>query len=265
MMRDILRHADPLWRNQRSTNARLLDPRNQNKMKRRRAGVVHTNWDSLMTRWSGCRRWWESCKGWENFVKAAEELCKRALKREENKGTQGWNRNDEQEEKGEQAKERKNNIMKERNKLRNWDPSWANQIMVQIMGDSNLVVNWKNGRWKINYQKFGAEVQKDAESTGQNRHSSDQHTNRDWNEEADRLTHEAREKGASWNSFTMKKGAKIEAVRACFDGGASRQEDRQVKHKVGSAYVIQTSERIEEAAEKMEWRTVFEVAKVLPW
>ena len=35
MMRDILRHADPLWRDQRSANARLLDPRNQNKMKRR--------------------------------------------------------------------------------------------------------------------------------------------------------------------------------------------------------------------------------------
>ena len=43
MMRDILRHASPLWRDQRSTNARLLDPRNHNLMKRRRAGVVHTN------------------------------------------------------------------------------------------------------------------------------------------------------------------------------------------------------------------------------
>ena len=53
-------------------------------------------------------------------------------------------------------------------------------------------------------------------------------------------------------------------MRACFDGGVSRQEDRKVKHKVGSAYVIQASERIEEAAEKMEWRTKGEVAKVLP-
>ena len=41
MMRDILRHADPLWRDWRSTNARLLDPRNQDTMKKRRAGVVH--------------------------------------------------------------------------------------------------------------------------------------------------------------------------------------------------------------------------------
>ena len=79
-----------------------------------------------------------------------------------------------------------------------------------------------------------------------------QHICRDWNEEAARLTHEAREKGASWNSFTIKEGAKIEAVRACFDGGVSRQEDRKVKYKVGSAYRIQMSERIEEALDGME-------------
>ena len=80
MKRSILMHANLLWRDRRSTNARLLGPRNQNKMKRRRAGVVHTNWDSLTTKWSGCQRWWDSCKGWESFVSAAEELCKRAPK-----------------------------------------------------------------------------------------------------------------------------------------------------------------------------------------
>ena len=37
-----------------------------------------------------------------------------------------------------------------------------------------------------------------------------QHVYRDWNEKADRLAHEARENGASWNSFTMKKGQKLE-------------------------------------------------------
>ena len=51
-------------------------------------------------------------------------------------------------------------LMNERNKLRNWDPSWGNQIRVPIMGDSNLVENWMNGRWKMNNQKFRAEVQK---------------------------------------------------------------------------------------------------------
>ena len=56
-----------------------------------------------------------------------------------------------------------------------------------------------------------------------------QHIYRNWTEEADRLTHEAREKGACWNFFTVKEGSKIEAVRACFDGGVSREEDREVK------------------------------------
>ena len=57
--------------------------------------------------------------------------------------------------------------------------------------------------------------------------------------------------------------SKIEAVRAYFDGRVSRQEDREVKHKVGSAYVIQTSERTEDATEKIEWTTIIEVANVL--
>ena len=90
-----------------------------------------------------------------------------------------------------------------------------------------------------------------------------QHIYRNWTEEADRLTHEAREKGACWNFFTVKEGSKIEAVRAKIDGRVSRQVDRKDMHKVGSAYVIQTLERIEEAAEKMEWTTKIEVAEVL--
>ena len=92
-----------------------------------------------------------------------------------------------------------------------------------------------------------------------------QYIDRDWNEKkADRLSNEAREKGASWNLFTMKEGSKLEAARAYFDGGISKQEDRTVKQKVGSAYGFQASERIEEAAEKMEWRTQVEVSKVFP-
>ena len=161
--------------------------------------------------------------------------------------------------------------MKGRDELRNWDPSWGNQTRVQIMGGSNLVVNWMKGRWKITNQKFRAEVQKTQNLLDKTdiRPMADhldlfQHVYRDWNEKAYRLTHEAREKGASWNSVTIKEGSTIEAVRACCDGGGSRQEDRKVKHKVGSACVIHASERIAEAAEKMEWRTIVEVAKVFP-
>ena len=62
MMRSILIHANPMWKDQRLTNAKVLDPKNKSKMKRRRAGVVHTNWDSLMTRWSGSQRWWKQAR-----------------------------------------------------------------------------------------------------------------------------------------------------------------------------------------------------------
>ena len=47
MMRSILMHAYPECSEQRSTSARASDPKNQDKMKRRRARVVHTNWDNL--------------------------------------------------------------------------------------------------------------------------------------------------------------------------------------------------------------------------
>ena len=45
MMRNILKHANAEWREQRSTCPKILGPRNQERMKRRKAGVVHTNWD----------------------------------------------------------------------------------------------------------------------------------------------------------------------------------------------------------------------------
>ena len=62
----------------------------------------------------------------------------------------------------------------------------------------------------------------------------------------------------------MLEGEKMEAVRAYFDGSVSEKFDDRVKHKVGSAYVIQSSERIKEHVRKMVWKTIVEVAKVLP-
>ena len=79
MMKNILRHADSEWREQRCTCAKILDPKNHDKMQRRRAGVVHTNWDNLWTKWSGSQRWWKVSKDWKSFIKTAEELCKRNL------------------------------------------------------------------------------------------------------------------------------------------------------------------------------------------
>ena len=77
MMRNVLRHANPLERYERTVNARLLDPR----ITLRWRDQVHTNWSSLVTKWSGFQRRWKSCKGWESFVRAAEELRKRDLKK----------------------------------------------------------------------------------------------------------------------------------------------------------------------------------------
>ena len=50
MMRNILRHANSEWREQRSTCASILYPKNHEKMERERVGVVHTNWDNLWIR-----------------------------------------------------------------------------------------------------------------------------------------------------------------------------------------------------------------------
>ena len=74
MMRNILTHANPQWREQRSTCARILDLEKQDRIRRRRAGVVHTNWDSLLRKWSGCQTWWRVSNDWRSLVKTAEEL-----------------------------------------------------------------------------------------------------------------------------------------------------------------------------------------------
>ena len=52
----------------------------------------------------------------------------------------------------------------------------------------------------------------------------------------------------------MMEGQKMEAVRAYFDGGVSAKTDDRIKHKVGSAYVIQSSERLQEDVGKMVWK-----------
>ena len=143
-------------------------------------------------------------------------------------------------------------------------------MRVQIMGDPNLIVNWLNGKSKINNQKFRTMVQKtqnmmdkiDIRPMGDHVDMF-QHIYRDWNQEADHLTHVARERGATWNSFMMEEGDRLEAVRSCFDGGVNIHYDVKIKHQVGSAYVTQSAERIGESAKKMEWNTIVEVAKVL--
>ena len=50
----------------------------------------------------------------------------------------------------------------------------------------------------------------------------------------------------------MEEGDRLEAVRAYFDGEVNIQDDDKIKHKLGSAYVIQSAERIEESTKKDE-------------
>ena len=119
-------------------------------------------------------------------------------------------------------------------------------MRIQILGDANLTVNWMNGKWKVNNRKFRMMVQKmqnmldetDIRPMGDHLDMF-QHICRDWNQEADHLTHVAREKGATWNSYITEAGTRIEAVRSLFDGGVSTACDDKIKNKVGSAYVIQ--------------------------
>ena len=44
------------------------------------------------------------------------------------------------------------------------------------------------------------------------------HMYREWNQEVDRLTHVARQKGTTWNSYATKEGERTEAGRGFFDG-----------------------------------------------
>ena len=87
--------------------------------------------------------------------------------------------------------------MKERGKQRIWDPARRNQMRIQILRDSNLTVNWMNGKLKINNQKFRMMVQKTQKMLDKTdiRPMEDhlgmfQHIYREWNQEAEHLTHE---------------------------------------------------------------------------
>ena len=79
----ILKHANSEWQEQRSSCAKIFDPRNQGKMKRRKVGVVHTNWDNIWVKWGGSQRWWKASKDWKSFTRTATDLSQRDLVKEE--------------------------------------------------------------------------------------------------------------------------------------------------------------------------------------
>ena len=145
-------------------------------------------------------------------------------------------------------KERKNK-MEEREKQRIWDPAWGNQMRIQILGDANLIVNWMNGKWKINNQKVKMMVQRHrtrwtgltsgrwvitwiCDSTFTEIGTKKPTDSRMWQEK----------KGATWNSYIAEAEARIEAVRSFFVGGVSSACTDKIKNRVGSAYVILIAE-----------------------
>ena len=90
----------------------------------------------------------ETSKGWDSFVSTAEDICRGALKKDEGKY-----------EKNQNEGERKENMMKEREKLRKWDAGWGNQTRVQIMGYSGGdLVEWKVENKQSRVQGRGARI-----------------------------------------------------------------------------------------------------------
>ena len=105
-------------------------------------------------------------------MSTTEGFCKKALKRDANKVIQCWTRNDEQEEESKKDKERKKSIMKERDKLRNWDPRLEESD--ESSGYGRHQSGCELAEWKVENKqsKIQSRRAKDAESVGQNRHTT---------------------------------------------------------------------------------------------
>ena len=84
----------------------------------------------------------KQARGWGSFARTAEEICRRTLKKDGCKEVKPSNWKNE---KNQEEDEKTKIIMKERNKVRRWDLGWGNQTRVQIMGETNLVVNLLSG------------------------------------------------------------------------------------------------------------------------
>ena len=66
-----------------------------------------------------------------------------------------------------EEEERKKNKKKEREKQRIWDPAWGNQMGIQTVGDSNLIVSWMDGNMEDQQSKVQDDGAQDAEHAGQ--------------------------------------------------------------------------------------------------
>ena len=103
-----------------------------------------------MVKWSCNQKWCEVSNDWKSLVTTAEELCKRTLGKDEDKKRRRCPLTGREDTRNKPEMERKKNKMKEREKLRIWVLAWSNQMRILILGDTSLIVNWMNGKWKIN-------------------------------------------------------------------------------------------------------------------
>ena len=100
-------------------------------------------------KWSGCQRWWGVTKDWKSLVKTAEQLCRRTTVKDEDTKKSSLPSVEIEDVQQNAEEERKKNNMKEREKQRIWDSVWRNQMRIQMLGDSKLIVNRMNRKWKI--------------------------------------------------------------------------------------------------------------------
>ena len=91
-----------------------------------------------MFKWANSQRWWEASKDWESFVTIPEELCKRSLRRNEDNNTRTLAMNGGDTTQNKEEERRRKNKMKEKERQRNCDLAWSNQMRIQIFGDSRL-------------------------------------------------------------------------------------------------------------------------------
>ena len=102
-------------------------------MKRRKAGVVHTNWDHIWIKWSGSQRWWEVPGDWKSFTKAAADLSQRVLVKEEDEKKGKSFEEGREKDKSKAEEERRKKAMEERGAQRIWDLAWGRQMKVQLL------------------------------------------------------------------------------------------------------------------------------------
>ena len=87
-----------------------------------------------------------------------------------------------------------------------------------------------------------------------------QHIYRDWNGDADYLTHKAREEDLRGTLFKQRRGSRPSVF--ILMAGVSHEEDKKVKNRVCPGWLIQVAEAIGKQI-GLQWKTVVEVARVV--